>query len=188
MSPLVPILVTAFALALDAFAVSVAAGMAVGRASHRDALRLALCFGGFQAGMAVLGIGLGSGLRPFVEGYAPAIAGIVLIGLGGYAIRKALSDAEDAETLAYFSTPVLLSLGLATSLDAAAAGVSIGMGGRAIPEFVVATFAATFGLCLGGVHLADSIERLVGPRAELAGGLALVGLGVMGLIDAAAAF
>jgi len=184
MSELVPIVITAFALALDAFAVAVAAGLARGRVSARDSLRVSLCFGGFQAGMPLVGALLGSSMRPFVETYAPLLAGFVLIGLGAYALRAAFSAADEARDVDFFDTRVLLSLGFATSIDAFAAGVSMALSGSPIALGVSVIGGITAGLCFGGVLLADRVERLLGSRTEIAGALALMALGATEVVGA----
>lgn len=178
-------LLTALALSMDALAVSIAAGLARSRIRVSDALKVAVCFGGFQAAMPLLGALLGEAVRPLVEGFAPAIAGIVLLGLGVYAVRESLTEgSDDSEGIDYFAWGVLLGLGLATSLDAFAVGVSISLAGSPLLPTVGIIGATTFLLCFAGVMLAERVERLVGSKAELIGGVALALLGAELLFEA----
>ncbi|MFO0692532.1 MAG: manganese efflux pump MntP family protein [Polyangiales bacterium] len=181
---LLPTLVTAVALSMDAVAVSIAAGLAHGKASLRDAAKVALCFGGFQAAMPIGGALLGSAIRSFVSTYAPVVAGLVLVGLGLFAVREALSDAdEEEETRDFFELRVLLVLGVATSLDAFAVGVSFSLVGAPLLPSAALIGLVTFTLSLLAVLLADRVERVFGSKSELAGGIALVGLGLKFLLE-----
>lgn len=176
-------LLTALALAMDAVAVSIAAGLASGKARPRDALKMALAFGGFQAGMPLLGALLGTTVRPLVEHWAPLLAGIVLIALGAYATKNALSD-EDDTAVDFFDTRVLLGLALATSIDAFAVGVSLGLARAPLASSVAIIGGVTFALSFGAVLLAERVESLVGAKAQVAGGLALGVLGARMVLGA----
>lgn len=178
-------LVTALALSLDALAVSIAAGLARGRATFRDAAKVGACFGGMQAAMPLLGAGLGAVVRPLVERFAPYLAGAVLIGLGLYAVREALSADDEEAPLDFFEPRVLFGLGLATSLDAFAVGVSLGLAGAPLLPSAALIGLVTFSLCFAGVLFAERVERLLGARAEVAGGIALVALGAWFVLRAA---
>lgn len=178
-------LVTGLALSMDALAVSIAAGLARSRARTVDALKMAVCFGGFQAAMPLLGALLGEVLRPLVERFAPILAGIVLVGLGLYAARESLGDEDERrDAIDFFAWKVMLGLGLATSLDAFAVGVSLGLAGTPLLPSVAIIGTTTFTLSFAGVMLAERIERLIGSRAELVGGLGLALLGLHMIVRA----
>lgn len=188
MAFLLPTLVTAIALSMDALTVSIAAGLSRDRVRWRDAAKVAACFGGFQALMPLLGALLGAAVRPLVERFAPIFAGVVLIALGLYAARGALrGDDDPSETLDFFATRVLFGLGVATSLDAFAVGVSLSLAGAPLAPSVGIIGTTTFVVCLVGVLLAQRVERLLGSRSELFGGVALALLGAKMIVDGFAA-
>lgn len=179
-------LVTALALATDAVAVSIVAGLSNGRARVRDALLVATFFGGFQAGMPLLGALIGGAVRPFVEHAAPILAGVVLIGLGGYAVRQTPSNEEESAPVDFFDMRVLFGLAVATSIDAFAVGVSISLASTPLVPSVVIIGVVTFVLSFAAVIFATRFERLFGSKAELVGGLALIALGTSIVMRAAA--
>ncbi len=181
---LVSTVVTALALAMDAAAVSVAAGLARGRASVRDAFVVAGVFGGFQGGMPLLGAWLGATLRPYVERFAPLLAGLVLVLLGLYAVHESRQPEEEGAAIDFFSPSVLFGLGVATSIDAFAVGVSLSLAGAPLLPSAAIIGGVTFGISFLAVRLADRLEGRLGGRAELVGGLALVLLGAFAIFEA----
>jgi len=170
----------AFGLAMDATAVSAARGLAARKT--REALVLPLLFGGFQAGMAALGWLAGRWAGPYIEAWDHWVASGLLVAIGG----KMLIDAwrgNDDQGPQPPATPLLaLGLALATSIDAAAAGITL-------PLVPVAPWIA-LGL-IGGVtfacsalgYLAGGIAgQRLGNRLAILGGLVLIGIGVQLLV------
>lgn len=173
------ILVIAIALAIDAFSVAASVGP---RCSRLGALRLAISFGAFQAGMPLLGILMGTYLYRYVRDYDHWVA-FGLLSLVGMrmvveALRRHPADGASQPSFDPSHGVPLLGLSIATSIDALGAGMGMRMVGAdfwlASPVIGSITFGLTY---LGGV-LGVAAERYVGPKAELVGGLVLIGLGV----------
>ncbi|HUK37934.1 MAG TPA: manganese efflux pump MntP family protein [Methanomicrobiales archaeon] len=174
------ILVVAVALALDCFAVSLAACPGGGR-RVRNAATIAFSFAIFQAGMPVLGWFAGRSVLGPVSALGPWVAFALLAIVGVRMVRGGLS-ARPTEGPACLGTGHLLLLSLATSLDALAVGISLALlqAGILVPCLVIGltTFAITLlGAMLGGV----AVERW-GKPVEVLGGLVLVGIGVRILV------
>jgi manganese efflux pump family protein len=187
------ILLLALGLAMDATAVAAARGLSVARISLKHVALVALLFGGFQAGMPLVGWGLGALLGPFIHAWAHWVAFALLGGLGGkmvWEVRKSDESSSDGEapseprpTRNPFACGTMLMLAIATSIDALAAGVTLPL--LAAPMFLtLATIAittaalSTIGL-LAGRHLGTKL----GKKLDVFGGLMLVLLGLKALFD-----
>jgi putative Mn2+ efflux pump MntP len=177
----VTILLTAFALSLDCFAVALAAGIPGGRSGIRDAARIALAFGAFQAMMPVIGWLAGRSVVAYISTYDHWIAFALLAIVGARMIREGFSG-EEEKAPASLDTGTLVVLAIATSIDALAVGVSLAFldTGILLPALLIGifTFAVSFaGALLGGV----ATERW-GKAMEIAGGLVLFAIGIRILI------
>lgn len=173
------ILVLALGLSLDALAVSVALACGLGaRLRPSDLWKLGGFFGGFQALMPLLGGLAGRGVRGFVAEVDHWIAFGLLAVIGGKMVVESFR-ARREECVARPLTPVLmLTLAVATSIDALAAGFGISLLGvpLLLPAAVIG--ATTASLSVGGALLAVRLERYLRGNAELVGGLALVAIGL----------
>ena len=145
------IVALAFGLAMDAFAVSVSCGLCVIKRRYWNAVRTALFFGFFQWGMLSLGWLSGSAFRTFIEPVDHWIAFALLAFIGVKMWKESLD--EDSEPLDLTSIKLMLTLSVATSIDAFAAGISLTALGYPImvPAFLVGTI--TFCLAFSGVLL-----------------------------------
>lgn len=187
------LIVTAIGLAADAFAVSVGRGMRWHRFAWRPALAIALTFGAFQAAMPVLGWALGSAFADSIVAYDHWVAFGLLAAIGGkmmWESRGSLAPRADADGPATgpFPTPrvgvgELLVLGVATSIDALAVGVSLALLDVSIVGAAILIGVVTAALSLGGVAIGHHAGRRLSACAELVGGLVLVGIGVKILLD-----
>jgi len=178
---LATILLIALALAVDAFAVAVAAGVSLCTVGARQTFRLSWHFGIFQAGMTILGWAAGLTVRAFIETVAPWIAFGLLATIGGRMVIEALrTTAEDKTASDPTSGRTLIFLSVATSIDALAVGISFALLGTPVwlPALLIGIVASV--LTVAGLYLgcfAGSASRL-GAKAEIAGGLVLIGIGV----------
>lgn len=180
---MIALLILALALAMDAFAVSLAQG-AAGRIRLKQAISLALAFGVAQGVMPLIGWGLGTAFSGWFEAIDHWIAFAILSLLGLNMIRESREDTEPRPALAGWP---LFAAAVATSIDAAAAGITLPLLGLPV-GFACGTIGAVtavvcFAGALGGGHASRHLEG----RAELLGGLVLIGLGVKILVEHLAA-
>ena len=120
---IISILLIAVGLAMDSLAVSISGGIVMRPFCMRQSLRLALTMGIFQGGMTLLGWLMGVSFSSYITAFDHWIAFILLGFLGGKMIYE--SFGEEETTISSFSTKTLLTLGVATSIDALAVGVSM---------------------------------------------------------------
>jgi putative Mn2+ efflux pump MntP len=180
--------VTLFLIALgvsaDAFAVALGKGLQMRKPRPADAVALAVTFGVFQAVMPLLGWWLGSRLRDYITEVDHWLAFGLLTLIGGKMIWEALTPGETAAQQEG-GTPwrELLVLGLATSIDALAVGISFAFLEVMIVPAVIAIGVTTFVLSLVGVAIGQRAgARFRGP-AEIVGGAILILIGLRILLD-----
>jgi manganese efflux pump family protein len=174
-------LALAFGLAMDATAVC--AARALGTHARRELVILPLLFGLFQAGMAALGWLGGNWARVYIADYDHWIAGGLLLAIGAHMFVEAWRHDEETEIKA--GTALLyLGLAVATSIDAAAAGLTLPLIPVA-PGIVLALIGGvTAGCCALGYAAGRALGERFGPKLGLVGGLVLVGIGIDILIRA----
>ncbi len=177
------LLILSIGLALDAFAVSVASGVAIKNLRLKHALLIAVTFGGFQAIMPLIGWLAGLGLKQFLGHLDHWIAFVLLSAIGGKMIYEAfqLEKAEKADNP--LNLAVLLILGIATSMDALVVGVTFAMIKVAIVTPVILIGSVTFIFCLVGVYIGDVFGHFFEKKIEIVGGLVLIGMGLKILIQ-----
>ncbi len=177
---LLSIIIIALALAVDAFAVALAAGVSLCQVDGRQTFRLAFHFGLFQAMMNIIGWGAGLTVRTLLSDIDHWLA----FGLLSLVAVKMIKDSvagreEEAEKIDPTKGYTLIMLAVATSIDSLAVGLSFSVLNVSIwlPAGIiglVATLLTVIGLKLG--CLLGSASR-IGKRAEVAGGLVLLGIG-----------
>jgi manganese efflux pump family protein len=169
---------------MDAVAVSISSGMARGRASWREALAMAATFGAFQALMPALGYAGGAYFRGAIEAYGHWIAFGLLAAVGGHMIAQSRSSADSSRATGNpFSARSLALLGVATSVDALAVGLSLAMIEFPPAAAIAVIGFTTFVLCLPAVLLGARLGARFAHRAEFAGGAILIALGARILIE-----
>ena len=187
------------ALAMDAFAVSVTEGLRMRRVHVPYMLLIAFFFGAFQMLMPILGWALGSSIISYVDKYDHWVGFILLAFIGGRNLYEALrSDPEDTEeapeapNAAEAGQPDNYSIGIgklfllavATSIDALAVGVTFALdfSVRIVPASLLIG-AVTFAICIGGVLIGHAFGTRYKRKAEIAGGLILIAIGLRILFD-----
>ncbi|WP_320911797.1 manganese efflux pump MntP family protein [Butyricimonas paravirosa] len=178
---IISILLIAVGLAMDSLAVSISGGIVMRPFCMRQSLRLALTMGIFQGGMTLLGWLMGVSFSSYITAFDHWIAFILLGFLGGKMIYE--SFGEEETTISSFSTKTLLTLGVATSIDALAVGVSMAFLKTSIyfPAFIIGF--VTFALSLIGVISGYRFRKIKGINVELFGGIILIAIGVKILIE-----
>jgi putative Mn2+ efflux pump MntP len=177
------IILTAFALSLDCFAVALAAGIESGEGRIRSAARIALAFGSFQAGMPTLGWLAGHSIHEYISGFDHWVAFSLLAIVGAKMIREGISREDGAEGAISLDTTALLVLALATSIDALAVGVSFAFlqTGILVPCLVIGLF--TFAVSFTGAMLGAVAAERWGRGMEVLGGLVLIGIGIRIIVE-----
>ena len=175
----IELIIIAIALAMDAFAVAIATGVALKDVSRRQTFRLAWHFGLFQALMPILGWFLGGTVRSYIETYDHWIAFSLLSYIGYKMIREAFEEEEKSrEDPTKGMTLVVLSI--ATSIDALAVGLSLSMLGISVwwPSLIIGIIALLF--TVAGLHLGKTAAKAksFGKYAELIGGAILICIGL----------
>ena len=178
---LVNISAIAVALAMDAFAVSIVAGVSLKDVSFRQTFRLSWHFGFFQALMPVIGWAAGLSIRNYIEKYDHWVAFILLTMVGIKMIREAFQQEKDEKPQKDPTKGMtLVMLSVATSIDALAVGFSISMLNVSIwlPAVIIGVVDGMFtiiGLQIG--KRIGSAARL-SSYAEIAGGIVLFAIGL----------
>lgn len=171
-------LILAFAMSTDAFAAAVGKGAALHKPRLSEALRTGVIFGVIEAITPVIGWALGSMAARFVQDWDHWIAFGMLCILGAMMIRNGLgADHEDAPPVGRHSFWLLAATGFATSIDAMAVGVSLAFIDNNIAVTALAIGLATMLMVTLGVMIGRLVGNVAGKRAEVLGGLALIGIG-----------
>ena len=175
----------AIGLAMDAFAVSIAAGLTLKTVDARQTFRLAWHFGLFQALMPIIGWLAGLSIEHWIAPVDHWIAFGLLAAIGGKMIYEALKDADDDEVRRGDPTKgwSLVLLSIATSIDALAVGLSLALLGVSIwwPAVVIGLVAGAFTVV--GMQLGKRFGALLGRRMEVIGGIVLIAIGVKILFE-----
>lgn len=174
---LLELFLIAVGLSMDAFAVSVCKGLSVKQVKWKHLLLAGAYFGGFQAMMPLLGYLLGTGFQSLIAAYDHWIAFGLLALIGGNMIREAFSK-DDEKLDASFSFKAMVLLAVATSIDALAVGVSFAFLQVDIVPAVLFIGVVTFILSAVGVKLGSVFGARYKAKAEFAGGLILILMGI----------
>lgn len=179
---MIELMLIAVSMSMDAFAVSICKGLSVRKVTLQQSLAVGGWFGGFQGVMPVIGFVLTSLFASLITSISHWIAFVLLLFIGGNMIREAMDkDVEEVDDS--FSFMTMLTLAVATSIDALAMGVTLNLSGAniwlAAPMIAVTTAVLSpVGLKVGNIFGAKYKNK-----AELAGGIVLVGLGIKILLE-----
>ncbi len=179
------LLAIACALAMDAFAVAIVAGLTLNPLMKRQIFRLAFHFGLFQALMPVIGWSAGRAVYRYISEFDHWVAFGLLALIGGRMLWGALLEKkEDKKSVDDPTSGMnLILLSVATSIDAMAVGLSLAMIGSAVlvPALVIGLVAAAF--TVTGMLLGRRMGSLWGKRVEAFGGCILVAIGIKILME-----
>ena len=172
-------------LSADAFAVAVCQGLNMRRLSLRQAFIIALFFGGFQALMPYVGWLATSFVEDIVSEFSHWISFALLAFIGGKMIYEALTEKDercDCKTIK-LDYKQLVILAIATSIDALAAGVAFALDGTNIYFAITVIGLTTFALSFAGVAVGNKFGTIYQKKAEIAGGVVLVIIGIKILLE-----
>jgi len=179
---MIEIFLLAFALSMDAFAVSVGLGVKSKNFIKSLAFKVAVLFGFFQALMPLLGYLAGIGLGTFIASIDHWIAFILLGAIGGKMIYESFQEGTEDEITA-ITNRVLLILAIATSIDAMAAGFTLNL--LELNPFIsmIIIGVVTFIFSFLGVYIGTKNGTFLEDKAEKIGGIILIGIGLKIVIE-----
>ncbi len=179
------ILAISVGLAMDAFAVSIAAGLAIPRLTYRHVFRLSFHFGLFQFMMPIVGWLAGRTVATYLNGYGQWLAFGLLTYIGGKMLWEALpqNKREAGDERDPTRGLMLVTLSIATSIDALAVGLSMAFLGASVwlPSVIIGIVAGT--LTIVGMRFGNSIGGRFGRIAEIIGGVVLLAIGARILLS-----
>ena len=180
------LLLLAVGLSMDACAVSICKGLSMKKATLKAGATCGIWFGGFQALMPLVGFFLGTLFAGAIEAFDHWVAFGLLAIIGINMIREAFSHecCECNESGADLSFKTMFVMAVATSIDAMAVGISLAMSGDVNIWLAVALIGVvTFAFSAVGVKIGNIFGSRFEKKAEFAGGVILILLGVKILLE-----
>ena len=179
----IELFILAVGLSMDAFAVSICKGLSVQKLEVKHCLICGLYFGGFQALMPLIGWLLGIRFQSLITNVDHWIAFILLGIIGFNMIKESRNKDEEECPDASFSVKTMLTLAVATSIDALAVGVTFAFLDVAIVPAIIFIGLTTFVCSFVGVKIGNVFGNRFESKAEFFGGLVLIAIGVKILIE-----
>ena len=173
--------ILAVGLSMDAMAVAICKGLSVQKLKFRQALITGLYFGGFQAGMPLIGYFLGRQFSSYIQNIDHWIAFVLLVLIGANMIKESFGDAEECNCS--FCPKAMLPMAVATSIDALAVGVTFAFLSVSIVPAVSFIGVITFSLSVVGVYVGHLFGAKFKSKAELTGGIVLILMGLRILLE-----
>lgn len=178
---LLDLIILAVALSMDAFAVAICKGLSLKKMSWRNAVLAGVYFGGFQAGMPLIGYMLGIQFESFITSIDHWIA-FVLLGFIGFSMIKE-SREKSEELNDSFDVKTMLLLAVATSIDALAVGVTFAFLSVDIVPAVSLIGVTTFAFSFIGIKIGNVFGLKYKSKAEFVGGTVLILMGLKILLE-----
>lgn len=175
------IFVIGIGLSMDAFAVSICKGLSTRKLQLKHALICGGYFGFFQGFMPLIGYLLGVQFKDKIESIDHWIAFILLALIGINMIKESFEDEESCHT--EFSPKVMIPLAIATSIDALAVGVTFAFLNVHIVSAICIIAITTFIISMIGVKIGHVFGTKYKSKAELAGGIILICMGIKILVE-----
>lgn len=176
----IEILILAFALSIDACVVSFSYGLCTQSRKRLTALALAVTTGFFQAFMPVIGYFFTNSIKNFIQPYAKWIVFIIFAYLGITFIKEAFKNEENKALCVDFKT--LMLIGIATSIDAFSAGITLSLTDSPLIFSIIAIGAVTFANSFFGFAGGFCLKRFNSKALEITGGVLLIALAAKSLI------
>lgn len=176
------IFLIAIAVSMDAFAVSICKGLAMKKMETKNAIKIGLYFGIFQAGMPIIGYLLGKQFEEFVQSIDHWIAFILLSFIGLEMIKESFeNDKENENDKLDFKTMLILSI--ATSIDALTIGITYAFFKVNIIQASSIIGITTFAFSVIGVFIGNKFGAKFKNQAEIIGGIILILIGLKILLE-----
>ena len=179
------LLLISVGLAMDAFSVSVCKGLSMKKIDLKGGFITALFFGVFQGGMPVLGYFLGSRFTNVVSSFSHWISFGLLAFIGGKMIWEAIQDDDNEEGGREYRLALneLTMLAIATSIDALAVGIVFAAEKTNLLFSVTMIGVITFALSFLGIFIGHKFGSRYEKKAEIAGGIILILIGLKLLLE-----
>lgn len=179
---LITLLGLAIAVSMDAFAVAICKGLALQQIKTKQYLLVGLWFGGFQALMPIIGYFLGSQFMDKISSVDHWVAAGLLAIIGINMMREALSNKEE-DVNSLLDAKTMFVLAVATSIDALAVGISLSAMELNIWISVICIGVTTFLFSAMGLKIGSIFGTRHKAKAELAGGIILILLGIKTVLE-----
>lgn len=179
------IILIAIGLSMDSLAVSVTCGALMRQCSAWNLIRISGILALFQASMTIIGFMAGIGFEQYIRSYDHWIAFLLLLYLGGKMIFDSFKSDEETDECRcrQISNKNLCSMGLATSIDALAVGISLAILDTPLVPLTLIVGITTFLFAAFGVYFGCHIGRKMDIKLELIGGIILIAIGTKILIE-----
>ncbi len=181
---IIEIVLIAVGLAMDAFAVSICKGLEADKVTIKKMGIVGEWFGFFQGAMPALGYLLGTLFAGFISSVAPYISFLILLLIGLNMIKESLHKDDDCcDEGASLGFKVMLVLAVATSIDALAVGVTFALANVNVLLACGLIAGITFIISAIGFKIGNAFGSKLKNKAEILGGLILIGIGIKFLIE-----
>ncbi|HER24101.1 MAG TPA: manganese efflux pump [Candidatus Atribacteria bacterium] len=180
---IITIIFIAFGLAMDAFAVSITSGFSIKSLKLNNALKIGIFFGLFQAIMPVIGWLAGLSFREVISHVDHWIAFGLLTIIGCKMIYESSQMEAKNDKINPLNVYLLLTLSIATSIDALAIGLTLSFLKVSIILPVITIGSITFFLSVIGVYIGNKFRHYFERKIEMVGGFILIGIGIKILIE-----
>ena len=170
-------------LSMDAFAVAICKGLKMPKLNYKQTALIALFFGGFQALMPLIGWLLGTRFEKYITDFDHWIAFGLLLFIGGKMIWEAVKGGEEDEDDGRFDIQELFLMAIATSIDALAVGITFAFLKTDILPSITIIGCTTFVISAFGVFVGHRFGAKYKTKAEIAGGIILILIGVKILLE-----
>jgi putative Mn2+ efflux pump MntP len=169
---------------MDATAVAAARGFSNPDAKARDIVKMGALFGGFQAGMPILGWAVGDRFATLIAAWDHWVAFVLLAGIGAKMIYEVVRGGpeEEAQGNAFGWAPLVV-LAVATSIDALVAGLTLHLLAVPVVTAVIVIGATTAAFSIAGAYLGRRFGASIGRKLDVFGGILLIGLGLKILLE-----
>ncbi|MDO4756156.1 MAG: manganese efflux pump MntP family protein [Parabacteroides sp.] len=179
----IEILLLAVGLSMDSLAVSVTEGALIKDYKLQHLIKIGGILGLFQAGFTLIGYVAGVSFSKHIEAFDHWIAFLLLLYLGGKMIWESFQEEEEHQKTNPLCYKTLCGLGIATSIDALAVGISLACLQSAIALEALTIGIVTFIFSAFGVYFGNQFKRKLDLKIELIGGLILIAIGTKILIE-----
>lgn len=180
----IEVVLLAIGLSMDSLAVSATSGAVLrNRCTAGSVVKIASTLGLFQAGMTVIGYTMGLGFERYIRAFDHWVAFALLAYLGGKMIYESTREKEEESRFDPLRFRTLCGLGIATSIDALAVGISLAILKSPLLWQAIIIGVVTFLMSASGVYFGNRFGRKINLKLDLIGGLILIGIGVKILVE-----